>query len=84
MYKKTKTTDFDKPTVTNPFDPHLQQELVYNISISLPHPLAITPTPIKPTSTNQTIPFLTPLSLYKLKHLNTFSYLLTLLSQLLF
>ena len=39
---KSQSSEFNKPIVSNPLDPHLQQELVYDISVAKPHSLAIT------------------------------------------
>ena len=51
-------SEFNKPIVSNLLDPHLQQELVYKISVANSHSLAITP--VKPNSTNNVIPHFDP------------------------
>ena len=61
---KSQSSEFNKPTVSNPLDPHLQQELLYNISVVKSHSLAIIPIPIKPNSANNIISYLNA-SLFK-------------------
>ena len=81
-------SESNQPIVFNPFDPHLQKEIIYNISVSEFHSdtlknqslTAITPTPIKSHSIDKTTPFFDPLSLTKRKNSITSFYLLKLLS----
>ena len=73
-------SESNQPIVFNPFDPYLQQETIYNISVSeavdqKPQSLtAITPTPIKSHSINKNIPFFDPSFFTKKRNLITFSY----------
>ena len=62
---KPQSFDFNEPIVSNPLDPQLQQELVYKIFVAKHHSLAITPTPLKSTSTHNIIPHFDP-SFFKL------------------
>ena len=53
----SQSSEINKPIISIPLDPQLQQELVYKLSVAKLHSLAITPTPIKPNSTNNVIPY---------------------------
>ena len=57
---KPQSFEFNESIVSNPFDPHLQHELVYNISVAKHHSSVVTPTPIKPTSKHIIIPYFDP------------------------